>query len=162
MTVFKKSWTAYLWPILWVFIWGFILSRYWANWGQIRQLLFGDSEAQSFDFWVASAGAVLVGIFALRTLLHLVWLATFKIAIADSGVHVRYGILPWNKVERTWDAAQIFNCLYRGTGFTNWLFRKGHLILQGSEGATHEFVFTDIGGVKKACGLVNQIRTGGR
>lgn len=162
MTTFRKSWTAYLWPILWVIIWGFLLSRYWANWGEIRQFLVGQSEPQSYDLWIARAGVAIVGFLAIRTLIHLFWLATFKIVIEETGVHVRYGILPWNKVERTWDSPQIFNCLYRGTGLTNWLFRKGHLILQGSEGATHEFEFTNIGNVKKACGLVNQIRTGGR
>ena len=162
MTTFKKSWTAYIWPILWVAIWCFLLSRYWSNWGQIRQYLFGESDPQAMDFWIASAGVVIVGFLAIRTILHLFWLTTFKIDVEETGVHVRHGIFPWNKFERTWDSAQIFNCLYQGTGFSNWFFRKGHLILQGSEGATHQFIFTEIGGVRKACGLVNEIRTGGR
>ncbi len=164
MRTFRKSWTVYPWPIIWVGIWTYLSYVSVTNFDEllamISQYKFIEDMGIGFETGVAiSAGAFL---FLLLTILRVFWLLTYRIDIDEAGLRARHGILPWNKWQRSWENHQIFNCLYQGRGFFNWIFGRGSLILQGSEGTTHEFVFTNIGKVKKACALVNEIRTGGK
>lgn len=161
-TIFRKNWTTYIWPIIWVGIWSFVAFRYWQNWEQVRAAIPGSSGSDGANFWIAVAVLALIVYFGIRTLWHIAWLTTYRVEVYDYGVHAKSGILPWKKWERTWESAQIFNCLYIQRGILGWLIKHGHLILQGSEGVSQEFKFLHISDVKKACALVNQIRTGGR
>lgn len=159
---FRKSWTAYIWPLLWVGIWGYAVFLYLNNWDIVTAKVLEMTETPELIVWLPRVGLFILAFFALRTVWHVLWLVTYKIKIDEYGVHARHGILPWNKWERSWEPAQIFNCLYSGNGFLNWMFRRGNLIVQGSEGVNAQFIFTDIGLVKSACAHVNEIRTGGR
>lgn len=169
--VFRKSWPNYLAPLLGLIIWSALLylsiTRYvWLANG-LSGFIAGFMEengvpkyepAYSFANYIILAAWVILALNLIRTLLKLFWLWTFKITIGDFGISASHGVLPWNKWGRTWEPDQIFGCLYRQSGFLNWLVRHGDLVLTGREGTTNEFVFTRIGRVKKATELVNSIR----
>ena len=169
--VFRKSWPNYVRPLMGLIIAialiYLIASRYLFILNALSDFFsafLGDAEfdvhaiSETIGSYIIWAGLAILGIWVIRTLLRLVWLWTFRIEIGKSGLSARYGVLPWNKWSRTWEPDQIFGCLYRQSGFLNWLARHGDLVLTGREGTTNEFVFTRIGRVKRACEMVNAIR----
>ncbi len=158
--VFRKSWANYVGPVV-----RGALSLVLLGW-----LVMNQAQAQ---YWVAGAVFdglkpyaewIVVGAMALtvywfvRSVFKFLWLQTYEVRVSARGVSASYGLLPWNKWQRSWEPHQIYNCLYQSSGFFDWALRHGNLVLQGAEGATHHFTFGRIGRVRTACDLVNQVR----
>ena len=158
--IFRKSWANYVGPVVRGAITLVVLAMLLMNQADAQRWVSGFvfSGLRPFAEWIV-AGAMLVLIWwFVRSVLKFLWLQTYRIEISARGVSASYGLMPWNKWQRSWEPHQIYNCLYRSSGFFDWALRHGDLILQGAEGATHQFTFTRIAHVRAACDLVNQIR----
>ena len=161
-TIFRKSLPAYIWPVIWVILKLALVIYVFNRLAFLEAWLAGwNTVPTEYVPWLARGLLVMLGLSLLRSIGWVVWQTTYRVGVSEAGVSLSYGVMPWNKFERFWEPNQIFNCLYNSSGFFNWAVRQGNLILQGSEGATHQFVFQNIGRVRTACELVNQIRARG-
>ena len=159
---FRKSWTQYTKNLVGLIVWILILYSTINYNSNVQRLFFDIFGSQSFAFYGGFA-LIFLGIFGVfKTIWHFFWLRSFKINVSDKAVTVTHGLLPWNKYYRSWDAHQVHECLFGGSGFFAWLVRSGTLIIVGTEGSTHKYTFPGIGRVSEACGAVNEMRRHGR
>lgn len=158
--VFRKSWANYVGPVVRGAVSLVLLAMLIMKQAEAQRWVYGAvfNGLKPFAEWIVVGAMALLVYWFVRSVFKFLWLQTYQVTITPRGVAASYGLLPWNKWQRSWEPHQIYNCLYRSSGFFDWALRHGDLILQGAEGATHHFTFTRIGRVRAACDLVNQIR----
>lgn len=154
MTVFRKSWLAFVSPTI-----GQVLC--------VLALIFGirfingmedlSSNERGGMRILVVAIVILIG---FRSLWRVFWLRSVRLAVSNSQVNISGGILPWNKFHRYWMPNQIYEASFIQPGFLGWLFRYGTVRITGKEGSTRDYDIPGMSGPDRAASLINNIRDG--
>lgn len=158
--VFRKSWANYIGPVVRGAMSLGLLAMLLMNQADVQRWVFATVfvPLKPFSEWIVVGVMALLLYWFVRSVFKFLWLQTYQVTVGPGGVNASYGLLPWNKWQRSWEPHQIYSGLYRSSGFFDWALRHGDLIVQGAEGATQQFTFGRIGNVRAACDLVNQVR----
>lgn len=128
---------------------------------RLVSILKDEEAALSYAPEIRRFGNVALALFFLAHILadiyRILVLASTRITIDADGVCYRSGIFPWNAHIHYWRDFQIFSSSFEQSGFTNWLFDIGGVVITGKEGVTSQFSVSSIWRPRECCGYINAL-----
>jgi hypothetical protein len=125
-----------------------------------RILKLAQLHDQPIYAWGNAASALVFFILLAIEIYRILVIRSTYIKIDADSVYYHSGIFPWNTHTYYWRPFQIFSSSFMQSGFFNWLFSHGSVIITGKEGVTSNFEAPSMWRPKQCSTDINHLVTG--